>query len=494
MNQPLNTRPIGISGLAAYIPPYRVWLEDWCDWTENQWPKIREVVGRSFRVRGPNHSVYTMAANAVLRLIDQYDVDPTRVKFLGLGTESSTDNSAGAIIIKGMVDEALIARGKPPISRSCEVPEFKHACLGGVYGMKGAIRHLALDGAGSQAIVVCADIAEYARGSSGEPTQGAGAVAMLLEENPQLAVVDLVGSGSASDYRIMDFRKPMARFCGQDRSESHQVQDFPVFNGKYSTTCYIDETLHALNDMYVKRKLDPSQYLRSLRTVFMHRPYRRMPETGWAVYYLFALGHGNSEDKAELASYCYEAGIDVALMLEEMASKPQVASLAQPDTLNYEAYPLAMAALRAVRASRHFRREILDKMKLGSDTMLDLGNLYTAALPAWMAAGFEQALEEHSLEAGQEVLTLGYGSGDAAEVIPFFMADGWKEATRKIRFADAMQFAVDLTFDQYKALHDGRRASGLDYVPNNEFVIERVGGSDERHFADLGIEYYKYIA
>ena len=300
MNQSTKTRAIGVSGLAAYIPPYRVWLEDWCGWTENQWPKIREVVGRSFRVRGPNHSVYTMAANAVIRLIDQYDVDPTRVKFLGLGTESSTDNSAGAIIVKGMVDDALIARGKPPISRSCEVPEFKHACLGGVYGMKGAIRHLALDGAGGQAIVVCADIAEYARGSSGEPTQGAGAVAMLLEEDPQLAVVDLIGSGSASDYRVMDFRKPMSRFCGQDRSESHQVQDFPVFNGKYSTTCYIDETLHALNDMYEKRGLDRRKYLRSLRTVFMHRPYRRMPETGWAVSYLFALSHGDAKDPNRL--------------------------------------------------------------------------------------------------------------------------------------------------------------------------------------------------
>jgi len=489
-----STRPIGISGLAAYVPPYRVWLEDWCDWTDNQWPKIREVVGRSFRVRGPNHSVYTMAANAVIRLIDQYDIDPARVKFLGLGTESSADNSAGAIIVKGMVDKALVARGKAPISRSCEVPEFKHACLGGVYGMKGAIRHLALDGAGSQAIVVCADIAEYARGSSGEPTQGAGAVAMLLEEDPKLAVVDLIGSGSASDYRIMDFRKPMARFCGQDRSESHQVQDFPVFNGKYSTTCYIDQTLHALRDMYRKRGLDPVPYLRSLRTVFMHRPYRRMPETGWAVSYLFALGSGNSEDRAELASYCYEAGIDVDAMRAEMVSRPEVAELANPEQLQYEAYPLTMAALRAFRASRHFRREILDKMKLGSDTMLDLGNLYTAALPAWLAAGFEQALEEDSLAVGEEVLTLGYGSGDAAEVIPFFMADGWREATAKINFGECMRFAVDLSFEQYKSLHDGRRVTGLDYVPTNEFVIDRVGCSNERHFADLGIEYYKYIA
>ena len=494
MTQSNFTQSIGISGLAAYIPPYRVWLEDWCDWTDGQWPKIREVVGRSFRCRGPNHSVYTMAANAVIRLIDQYDIDPSRVKFLGLGTESSTDNSAGAIIVKGMVDEALIARGKPPIARSCEVPEFKHACLGGVYGMKGAIRHLALDGAGSQAIVVCADIAEYARGSSGEPTQGAGAVAMLLEEDPQLAVVDLVGSGSASDYRVMDFRKPMSRFCGQDRSESHQVQDYPVFNGKYSTTCYVDETLHALRDMYEKRELDPSAYLRSLRSVFLHRPYRRMPETGWAVSYLFALSQGSNEDRAELASYCYEAGVDIEAMLQEMVSKPAVAALANPEQLHYEAYPLTMAALRAFRASRHFRLEILDKLRLGSDTMLDLGNLYTAALPAWMAAGFEQALDEDSYEVGEEVLTLGYGSGDAAEVIPFFIADGWKEATRKIGFADAMQFAIDLTREQYIALHDGRRVTGLDYVPNNEFVIERVGGSDERHFADLGIEYYKYIA
>jgi len=493
MNQSSHNKKIGISGLAAYIPPYRVWLEDWCSWTDSQWPKIREVVGRSFRVRGPDQSVYTMAATAVMRLIEQYDVDPTQIKFLGLGTESSTDNSAGAIIVKGMVDRALVARGKPPIARSCEVPEFKHACLGGVYGMKGAIRHLALDGAGGQAIVVCADIAEYARGSSGEPTQGAGAVAMLLEENPKLAVVDLPASGSASDYRIMDFRKPMSRFCGQSRAESHQVQDFPVFNGKYSTTCYIDETLHALNDMYTKRGVNAADYIRSLRTVFMHRPYRRMPETGWAISYLFGLSQGNGEDRAELASYCYEAGIDPAELRSEMISTPDVAQLANAEQLQFEVYPLTMAVHKIFRASRRYRREILDKLALGSDTMLDLGNLYTAALPAWMAAGFEQALDEDSLAAGEEVLTLGYGSGDAAEVIPFFMAEGWREATAAIGFSDAMDFTIDLNVEQYEALHDGRRVKGLDYIPRDEFVIDRVGTAEERHFTDLGIEYYKYV-
>ncbi|MEO0998123.1 MAG: hydroxymethylglutaryl-CoA synthase, partial [Pseudomonadota bacterium] len=297
----MERKTIGISGMAAYVPPGRVWLEDWCEWTGSHWPKIRDVVGRSFRMRGQHHSVYTMAATAALRLIRNYDIDPRRVKFLGLGTESSTDNSAGAVIIKGMIDRALAAEGKPPIARSCEVPEYKHACLGGVYGMKGAIRHLALDGAGGQAIVICADIAEYARGSSGEPTQGAGAIAMLLEEDPTLFEVDLTQSGSASDYRVLDFRKPMLRFCGQDRSETHQVQDFPVFNGKYSTTCYIDETLHALRDMYEKRDLNPAAHLRSLSTMFLHRPYRRMPETGLAIAWLYAMTHGSHEDRAQLA-------------------------------------------------------------------------------------------------------------------------------------------------------------------------------------------------
>jgi len=489
----MDRKRIGISGLAAYTPPFRVWLEDWCGWTDNQWPKIREVVGRSFRVRGSNQSVYTMAATAVMRLIDQYEVDPARVKFLGLGTESSTDNSAGAIIVKGMVDQALAAQGKPPISRSCEVPEFKHACLGGVYGMKNAIRHLALDGAGGQAIVVCADIAEYARGSSGEPTQGAGAIAMLLEEDPQLVEVDLLQSGSASDYRIMDFRKPMLRFCGQDRSESNQVQDFPVFNGKYSTTCYIDETLHALNDMYEKRGLIAADYLRSLKTVFMHRPYRRMPETGYAVAYLFALGNGSAEDRAELASFCYEAGVELDGLLAEMSSKPEIVALADPERLNFEAYPLTMAVFRIFRASRRYRREILDKLALGSDTMLDLGNLYTAALPAWIAAGFEQAADENLDMAGEELLTLGYGSGDAAEVIPFIVAEGWRAATSKIQFGQSMEFAVDLNEDQYVALHAGRRPKNLDFLPNKEFVIDKIGRTDERQFQDVGIEYYKYV-
>lgn len=486
---------IGVSGLAAYFPPYRVNLEEWCEWTGSSWPKVEAVVGRSFRLRGPEQSVYTMAATAVLRLIRQYDIDPQKIGFLGFGTESSTDNSAGAIILKGMLDRILPSLGKAPISRRCEVPEFKHACLGGVYAMKGALRYLALDGSGSQAIVVCADVAEYARGSSGEPTQGAGAVAMLLESNPTIASIDLSGSGSASDYRVADFRKPMVRLCGQTPLPGGHVLDFPVFNGKYSTTCYVDETLHALDDMYSKRDLCAADHMRSLRYIFMHRPYRRMPETGWGMAYLMALSAGSERDREELAGHARAANVELDELLTELRERPtRIADLACEERNREDPYPLLGAVLHAFRRHETFEREVLDKLSLGSTSNRDLGNLYTAAMPAWLAAGLEEALVRDIDLTDQELLTLGYGSGDAAEVIPFFVRPEWREAAAKIKFADSMQGAIDLTAEQYECLHDGLPAKGLEqHSSQDEFFVDRVGESVASRFQDFGVEYYGYF-
>ena len=144
----------GISGMSLYVPSPRVDLEAWCAWTDNPWEKVSKVVGRSFRMPAPHENVYTMAANAVLRLILNYEIDPTQVGFLGLGTESSTDNAAGAVIVRGMVDSALQELGQPRLSRHIEVPEFKHACLGGIYALKSALRYVGSDGADRLAIVV----------------------------------------------------------------------------------------------------------------------------------------------------------------------------------------------------------------------------------------------------------------------------------------------------------------------------------------------------
>jgi hydroxymethylglutaryl-CoA synthase len=69
---------IGVGGLAIHVPRARVDLRAWCEWTGNAPDKVLAVVGRSFRVPTRRDSVYTMAATAALRLIEQYDLDPAR--------------------------------------------------------------------------------------------------------------------------------------------------------------------------------------------------------------------------------------------------------------------------------------------------------------------------------------------------------------------------------------------------------------------------------
>ena len=488
----MSYKSVGISGLSLYVPPYRVRLEDWCDWTGADWGKTQAVVGRSFRMRGPEHNAYTMAATAVLRLIDAFDVDPGRVRYLALGTESSTDNSAGAVIVRGMIDDALRARDAAPLARGCEVPEFKHACLGGVYALKSAVRYLMADGKGSQAIVICSDIAEYARGSSGEPTQGAGAVAMLVEEDPKLLEVRLDGSGSSSDYRGPDFRKPLSRFVGQKPRPMGQLQDLPVFNGKYSTTCYSEATLRSLEDMFTRRAIQAPRYYRELAAVFLHRPYRRMPESGWAMGYLFSLAHDDERERHELARYCELAGVDIDEVIAEMDSVPVVRDLVYRDALGEEIYPNCVQLLKTFRKTEEYPGLVLDKMRLGSELMMDVGNIYTGALFAWLAAGVEEALEKKSSLAGEEILLVGYGSGDASEAIPVELVRGWQEAAARIGFAKALSYAVDLTAEQYHQLHDDGHSPGLSYDHREEFLVESVGQRSETDFIDFGIEYYRY--
>ena len=35
----------GVSGMSVFMPGLRVSLEDWCGWTDNNWSKVKNVVG-----------------------------------------------------------------------------------------------------------------------------------------------------------------------------------------------------------------------------------------------------------------------------------------------------------------------------------------------------------------------------------------------------------------------------------------------------------------
>ena len=82
----------------------------------------------------------------------------------------------------------------------------------------------------TKALVLAADIARYDLASPGEPTQGAGAVAMLVSAHPRILALDPEAGFHAED--IMDFWRPNYR-------------EEALVDGKYSTKMYLTTLIDA---------------------------------------------------------------------------------------------------------------------------------------------------------------------------------------------------------------------------------------------------------
>jgi len=317
-------------------------------------------------------------------------------------------------------------------------------------------------------------------------------VAMLLSADPTIATIDLSEAGTASDYRGVDFRKPLINRNGTGASP--EFVDIPVFNGKYSTSCYVDEMQRALEDMYRKRGLtNASEHIRNIEAVFMHRPYQRMPETGWGMAYLFALAGGGRAERDELVGYCDAAGVTFDDFVTEVGTAPDLARFGVRERISDEIFPTCLTVLKTFRRTDAFDTFVRRKMSLGTTSMQELGNLYTAALPAWLAAGLEEARVTNVDLDGREIVLVGYGSGDAADAIPIRIVPGWERMAESIEFNSALLPMIDLSHDQYLALRDRSMLSGIKYAPHSEFVIDRIGSETTHSFQDAGVEYYRFI-
>jgi hydroxymethylglutaryl-CoA synthase len=236
----------------------------------------------------------------------------------------------------------------------------------------------------------------------------------------------------------------------------------------------------------------PADYYDSTAATFMHRPYHRMPLTSFAMSYLFGLASNGPRGREILSGYCRAAALDPTAVQTEMRSRPDLIKLVQSGDIDMDVYPLSLALLKHFRTSKAYETLVASKMSLGSELMKDIGNVYCAALPAWMAAGFEDALERDVDLEGKPVLAVGYGSGDAAEAIPMTVARNWRRAAARINFSDSLERYQTLTQSQYESLHDNGRAVGL-VPPIEGFVVDSVGASTTPGINDDGVEYYSLL-
>jgi hydroxymethylglutaryl-CoA synthase len=167
-----------------------------------------------------------------------------------VGTETAVDHSKP---VTAFLHSLL---GLPT---TCRVFETKHACFGGTAGLFNALDWIASGSArGRCALVVCTDIARYPVGSAGEPTQGAGAVAMIVRERPRLVELEVGRSGTyARD--VYDFWRPL------DRKDA-------LVDGHFSVQCYLDALAGAYGEW--QRGAQPGDEP-TVRTCY-HVPYGKM--------------------------------------------------------------------------------------------------------------------------------------------------------------------------------------------------------------------------
>ena len=160
----------------------------------------------------PGEDVVTLGANAALAAVRGVKLDD--IELVLFATESGIDQSKSAGIY---VHELL---GLPA---HCRVVELKQACYSGTAGLQMALTFVRAYPT-KKALVLMADIARYGLITSGESSQGAGAIAMVISANPRILTIE--AEFGVVTESVMDFWRP------------NYTQEAHV-DGKYSSKIYL---------------------------------------------------------------------------------------------------------------------------------------------------------------------------------------------------------------------------------------------------------------
>ncbi|PZF64617.1 hydroxymethylglutaryl-CoA synthase [Curtobacterium sp. MCPF17_047] len=176
----------------------------------------------AFSVPAPDEDIVTMGAAAAKEVLDRHGVDGIRTVLFA--TESGVDQSkAAGVYVHGLL-------GLP---RNVRVVELKQACYGGTAAVQMALGIIARDPS-ERVLVIAADVARYDVETAAEPTQGAGAVAMLIAADPDL--IELEPQSGLFTADVDDFWRP------NDRSTA-------LVDGRLSVTAYVDAFIGAWDDL-----------------------------------------------------------------------------------------------------------------------------------------------------------------------------------------------------------------------------------------------------
>lgn len=197
----------------------------------------------------PGEDIVTLALNAGKEVLS--DVNKQDIEMLLFATESGIDQSKSA---------GLYVHGLLGLPESCRVVELKQACYSGTAAIQLALSFLR-DQPEKKVLVIASDIARYGLNTSGESSQGAGAVAIVLSANPRVLVIE--PEYGVMTENVMDFWRP---------NYSHEA----FVDGKYSSKLYLTmlEKCFSQYQQKSKRNIKDHDYF------CYHTPVPRLVEKG----------------------------------------------------------------------------------------------------------------------------------------------------------------------------------------------------------------------
>jgi hydroxymethylglutaryl-CoA synthase len=389
--------------------------------------------------------IVTMGANAAKRLMERKGMVPDDVGRIDVATESAFDNSKPvSTYIAGCLERTFEGD-----FHHANKGERKFACVAGTQSIDDAYNWIrAGRNRGRAALVVATDTALYARGDPGEATQGAGAVAMLIDEDPALVELSTEqGYGSADET---DFLKPN--------------QQFPSVDGKRSMQVYLARMREALEDYEsVAGRIHPDDFA----YIPFHTPFPGMVRKAGLLGYRHMIRDTEVED--DLAG---EIG-------------------RQPREGDYDSWNDYEEAIRAymddLKRTERYRDWYAGRIEPTLSIARRVGNWYTGSVHLARASALVAAFEADRDVVGEKLLVGSYGSGAQAEIHAETVREGWRGEMEQLNLEAQLARRYDLAFDEYERVHDAHnheKETELEEftAPDGEFVFTGWGRMNERKY------------
>ena len=458
----------GIDDIAIYIPRLYLDASDFAKARGLDPVKLERGLGiGQMAIVDTNQDPACLAANACLRVMQKNKLTPDKIGRLYVATESSFDESkAMNSYVIGMLEQVY---GKDTFGH-CGGIECKFACVSGSYALYDNTNWIrAGEAEGKYALVVVSDIAKYDLGSSGEVTQGAGAIAMLLNDNPRLLSFDpkVTSTSIKNEY---DFYRPFGK-------------ETPIVHGQYSNLLYLIQVKNALIDYKRKVKETGLIKLKEGETILDHVDYLNMhlPYSNMGKKALAYLVRHEWRDLPRWKKIIEEIG------MEEPIPKDPRGTI--ESTLEDAEFMANDHQFTKLFTSTEMYAELYES-KLASSLIASkmIGNLYTASLYLGFRSSLEFEYQKGVDMNGKRVGFCSYGSGASAMIFSGVIQPEYEQVVKDMNLEAELGPRTKLSLDEYEELHENKRTYEENIrSANKEFVIVDVKTSaesrGERHYA-----------